>query len=121
MSAWVLQYQLAATPNGSATKWSTNFKDYPGGVESFEFYSGPISSTYGEVFWTSLPETKLPQDIVKRFAGKGMAVVGFEVDQVRKTPDGDVSLPINLAYNHVRHLSLLPELSASRTAPPSLY
>ena len=25
---------------------------------------------------------------------------GFEVDQVRKTPEGDVSLPINLAYNH---------------------
>ena len=32
-------YLLAPTPNGSATKWSTNFKDYPGGVESFEFYA----------------------------------------------------------------------------------
>eukprot|EP01043_Picozoa_sp_COSAG02_P075684 COSAG02_NODE_15725_length_1146_cov_1.071633_2_plen_99_part_00 len=62
---------------------------------------GPVTSTYGEVFWTSLPEVQLPQEIVERFKGKGMAVVGFEVDQVRKTPEGDVSLPINLAYNHV--------------------
>lgn len=90
------EYLLAPTPNGS-TSWSTSFKDYPGGVESFEFYAGPISSTYGEVFWTGLPKVDLPSDIVERFRGKGMAVVGFEVDQVRKTPEGDVSLPINLA------------------------
>jgi hypothetical protein len=30
----------------------------------------------------------------------GMAIVGFEADQVRKTPEGDVSVPINVAYNH---------------------
>eukprot|EP00657_Telonema_sp_P-1_P005811 TRINITY_DN23513_c0_g1_i1.p1 TRINITY_DN23513_c0_g1~~TRINITY_DN23513_c0_g1_i1.p1 ORF type:complete len:262 (-),score=54.98 TRINITY_DN23513_c0_g1_i1:185-970(-) len=29
-----------------------------------------------------------------------MAVVGFEMDQVRRTPEGDVSVPINAAYNH---------------------
>ena len=29
-----------------------------------------------------------------------MAVVGYEVDQVRRTPDGDVSVPISMAYNH---------------------
>ena len=93
------EYLLAQTPNGKGN-WSTSFKDYPGGVESFEFYAGPVKSTYGEVFWTSLPEAKLPDDIVQRFKGKGMAVVGFEVDQVRKGagPNGeDVSLPINLA------------------------
>ena len=66
-------------------------------------YAGPVNSTYGEVFWTSLPTVELPDDIVKRFKGKGMAVVGFEVDQVRQGagPNGeDVSVPINCAYNH---------------------
>jgi hypothetical protein len=38
--------------------------------------------------------------LIKRFHGKGMAVVGFEADQVRRTPEGDVSVPINVAYNH---------------------
>ena len=76
---------------------------------------GPITSTYGEVFWTSLPEVQLPQEIVQRFKGKGMAVVGFEVDQVRKTPEGDVSLPINLAYNHVSEaLPPVPPLPSAR-------
>ena len=30
-----------------------------------------------------------------------MAVVGFEVDQVIRSPEGDVSVPISAAYNHV--------------------
>merc|ERR1719293_291539 len=29
-----------------------------------------------------------------------MAIVGWEIDQVRKTPDGDVSVPISASYNH---------------------
>ena len=37
---------------------------------------------------------------MKRFDGKGMAVVGFEIDQVRRTDSGDVSVPISVAYNH---------------------
>ena len=90
------EYLLAQTPRGHGN-WTTNFKDYPGGVESFTFYAGPINSTYSEVFWTSLPEVNLPAEIVKRCKGKAMAIVGFESDQVRRTPDGDVSLPINLA------------------------
>ena len=111
------EYLLAPTPKGSATQWSTNFKDYPGGVESFEFYTGSISSTYGEVFWTGLPEVPLPEDIVQRFEGKGMAVVGFEVDQVRRTPEGDVSLPINLAYNHHYGATLLGAGSKMERVP----
>ena len=42
----------------------------------------------------------LPKEIVQRFDGKGMAIVGFEVDQVRRTEAGDVSVPISVAYNH---------------------
>ena len=45
-----------------------------------------------------------PADVVAEFAGgRTMAVVGFEVDQVLKDPHGDgvdVSVPINVVYNH---------------------
>lgn len=65
-----------------------------------EVYSPPITSLYSQVFWTGLDAVPLPSDIVNRYDGRGMAVVGFEVDQVFKHPDGDVSVPINVAYNH---------------------
>ena len=39
-------------------------------------------------------------DIIKRFDGEAIAIVGLEMDQVRKTPKGDVPVPINVAYNH---------------------
>lgn len=96
--------------------YNTNFADYPGGVEYFDVYVGPITHTYAQVFWTALAETPLPSDIVKRFDGKGMAIVGYEVDQVRrkgsKDVDGsilqeDVSVPINVAYNHHHDLTML--------------
>jgi hypothetical protein len=110
-------YLLAPTPNAGKTSWSTRFEDYPGGVESFTFYSDKVSSTYGEVFWTGLPQIPLPADIVKRFKGKGMAVVGFEVDQVRQTPEGDVSLPITHAYNHHYGATLLGAGSRMERVP----
>ena len=65
----------------------------------FEVYHGPITSRYSEVFWKSMTEA-LPEDIVKRFDGKAMAIVGIETDQVRKTPEGDVRVPISASYNH---------------------
>ena len=52
------------------------------------------------MFWKGLPPVDLPADIVARYNGKGMAVVGFELDQVRRTADGDVSVPITCSYNH---------------------
>jgi hypothetical protein len=87
----------------SDVKFPTNYMDYPGGVESFDAYHGPITSTYGEVWWASW-SNDLPKDLVDRFDGKAMAIVGVEMDQVRKTPHGDVSVPINFAYNH-HHVS----------------
>jgi hypothetical protein len=50
----------------------------------------------------------LPDHIVQRFAGKVMAITGYEQDQVLVdpvghpgvNPDKDVSVPINWAYNH---------------------
>ena len=114
------EYLLAPTPKAPNPKFSTSFKDYPGGVESFTVYAGPITSTYSEVFWTALPEVNLPDDIVKRFKGKGMAVVGFEADQVRRGagPNGeDISVPINVAYNHHYSASLLGEGSHMERVP----
>ena len=37
----------------------------------------------------------LPDEIVRRYNGSGMAIVGWEIDQVRRTPKGDVSVPIS--------------------------
>eukprot|EP00658_Telonema_sp_P-2_P055629 TRINITY_DN44215_c0_g1_i1.p1 TRINITY_DN44215_c0_g1~~TRINITY_DN44215_c0_g1_i1.p1 ORF type:complete len:708 (-),score=147.60 TRINITY_DN44215_c0_g1_i1:102-2225(-) len=68
--------------------------------DSFEVYSPNITSLYSQVFWKGLDPVDLPADIVHRYAGKGMAVVGVELDQGRRTPAGDVSVPINVAYNH---------------------
>lgn len=95
-------YILSETPNAHDTQklFPTHFKDYPRPVESFELYSPPIVSLYSQVFWKGLDPVDLPEEIVKKYDGKGMAVVGFEMDQVRRTPDGDVSVPITVAYNH---------------------
>lgn len=80
---------------------------------------GPITHRYGEVFWTELPETKFPDEIVKRFRGKGMAIVGYEVDQVRRKGDKDfdgsiltedVSVPINVACRSSRYRSCVHTL-----------
>lgn len=91
-------YELSKTPNAPGD-FPTDFKNYPGGVEYFDVYHGPITSLYSEVWWTST-SNDLPAEIVKRFDGKVMAIVGMETDQVRKTPEGDVSVPISIAYNH---------------------
>ena len=73
------EYILSPTPNGNDPqhKFPTHFKDYPRGVEYFDVYSPPIKSLYSQVFWTGLPAVPLPADIVSRYHGKGMAVVGF--------------------------------------------
>ena len=60
------------------------------------------------MFWTDQGSTPIPADIVKRFDGKVMAIMGYEQDQVMVQPVGspgakpenDVSVPINWAYNH---------------------
>lgn len=31
-----------------------------------------------QVWWKALPEVALPDELLKRFAGKGMAIVGYE-------------------------------------------
>jgi hypothetical protein len=99
-------YVLSPTPGQDSASFPTNFSDYPGGVEYFEVYHGPINSTYSEVYWTPM-QNAIPADIVQRFAGgKVMAIVGTEIDQVMRVRDNatgelvDVSVPISFAYNH---------------------
>ena len=99
-------YLLSSTPDappGVEHLFPASYSQYPGGAEFFDVYSPPITSTYGEVFWTPLPPVKLPGSIVERFAnGKAMAVIGFECNQVRVNEKGEeVSVPINVAYNHI--------------------
>ena len=94
-------YMLTDPKTGNHIKRDfTTFSNYPGGTEYFDVYSPLITSYYAQVFWTRMEEVKLPQNIIDRFDNKAMAIVGFEVDQVMKTPNGDVSVPINVAYNH---------------------
>jgi len=78
------------------------------GHEHFDVWSPEIATTYGENFWTDMGLQPLPDHIVKRFAGKTMAITGYEQDQVLVEPTGqpgvnpdkDLSVPINWAYNH---------------------
>ena len=99
-------YVISPTPGAAsqtnAPSWARAFADYPnGGAKYFDAYSAPFSTLYSQVWWAGLPPLPLPADVVAEFAGgKVMAVVGFEVDQVMRTPKGDVSVPISAAYNH---------------------
>ena len=78
------------------------------GHEYFDVWAPEIATHYGEVFWTDQGVLSLPDDIIKRFAGKVIAITGYEQDQVMVQPTGqpgvnpklDVSVPINWAYNH---------------------
>merc|ERR1719399_1363351 len=93
-------YPLSTTPRGVPGLMLTRYRDYPGGVESFEVLSPPMTTLYSQVWWRPLAPVNLPADIVQKYKGKGMALVGWEIDQVRHTPEGDVSVPMSASYNH---------------------
>jgi len=76
-------------------------------AEYFEVYSPPIRSHYSQVFWAAMTPVSLPTDIIERFTNHTMAIVGYEVDQVRRvavegstTEFQDIPVPITHAYNH---------------------
>eukprot|EP00908_Phaeocystis_cordata_P010999 Transcript_21841.p1 GENE.Transcript_21841~~Transcript_21841.p1 ORF type:complete len:550 (+),score=198.38 Transcript_21841:123-1772(+) len=105
-------YVITKTPNAGTAAYNTKWGDYRnelGGVEYFDMYVGPFTSLYSQVWWAALPAVEMPDDIKKRFNDSAMAILGYEVDQVRKKGDKDVdgsilaedvSVPINVAYNH---------------------
>ena len=109
---------LSQTPGGKETqkRFPTHFQDYPGKPSFFDVYSPTIRSLYSQVFWKALPPVDLPKEIVQQFDGKGMAVVGFEMDQVRRTKDGDVSVPITVAYNHHFESTMIGKRAAFENA-----
>ena len=94
------EYVFSSTPNGVPGKFPKQYKDYPGGVEAYDAYSAPITTRYSQVWWQPLPPTKLPTEMVQKYANKKMAIVGWEIDQIVKTPSGDISVPISASYNH---------------------
>lgn len=94
------EYPIGQTPGGKPGLFPKQYKDYPGGVESFDVYTPPMTTLYSQVWWQPLAPVDLPSDIVKKYNGSAMAIVGWEIDQVRRTPDGDVSVPISACYNH---------------------
>ena len=69
-------------------------------MRSFDVYSPPIRTQYSQVFWTMMGNVPLPESLVREFAGKAIAVVGYESDQVQKgaTGEEDTRVPITWAY-----------------------
>ena len=116
--AVVVHAQLPGAPgnmNGayrvaSGAKQNVPFNtDYASkGSEYFDVWAPEIATLYAQNFWTDQHNNALPAAIVARFAGKTIAITGYEQDQVMVTPTGqpgahpekDVSVPINWAYNH---------------------
>ena len=113
------EYRISPTPGApQGALFPTNFKDYPGGVESFDAYHGPINTTYGEVWWTT-SEGALPAEIVKRFDGKVMAIVGVEMDQVVRdeATGAESSVPISVSYNHHHNTAIVGKGSRMTALP----
>ena len=103
-------FVLSSTPGSDMSKFPESYSEYPGGAETFDVYSPPITTLYSQVWWKPLPPAPFPDHIVKTYAGKGMAIVGWEIDQVRKGagPNGeDVSVPISASYNHHYGVSMI--------------
>lgn len=91
-----LPYRIANAPDFDTEELSKLY-DY------FDVYSLPIKTLYSQVHWTSHGAIPLPDHIIDRFQdGKVMALMGYEVDQVRDDPvtGEEVSVPITWAYNH---------------------
>ncbi|XP_076071269.1 uncharacterized protein LOC143042717 [Mytilus galloprovincialis] len=97
---------LVASGGNQGVHFNDDYKSK--GHEYFDVYSPEIATHYGEVFWTDLGNNPIPKEIIDRFAGKVMAITGYEQDQVMVNPvskpglnpQNDVSVPINWAYNH---------------------
>ena len=97
----------------SGARQDTSFNDdfASKGHEFFDIWTPEIATTYAENFWTDLGLQSIPDEIVKRFAGKVMAITGYEQDQVLVEPVGspgvnpekDISVPINWAYDPRSH------------------
>jgi hypothetical protein len=95
------EYGIANPHNNG--KFSSNYSQLHPTAEYFDVYSPPISTKYGQVFWTMMDEVQLDPQLVQRFDNKTIAIVGYEADQVIVSKDGagkiisdkDQSVPIS--------------------------
>ena len=94
-------YVISNPDESQGIEWSDDMS-LDGKSEYFDVFSGPITSEYSQVWWTSMPDYPIPAEIVSRFKGKTIAITGYEADQVIVNADGSTgpSIPINHAYNH---------------------
>lgn len=74
-------YYVASGGNQD-TKFNSDYASK--GHEYFDVYSPEIATHYGDVFWHDQGKLDLPAEIVQRFAGKVIAITGYEQDQVSK-------------------------------------
>ena len=88
-----------AIANPDLSKGVTYNLDYTG-QKYFDVYSDIIQTQYSQIWWTMGPNYPIPKEIVEQFAGKVIAITGYEQDQVFNTTQGEVSVPITWAYNH---------------------
>eukprot|EP01079_Euglenida_sp_SAG-EU17-18_P007241 gene7241-6831_t len=116
-------YDLAVTPGGKAGLFPASYKDYPGGAEYYDVYSPPMTTLYSQVWWAPLAPAPFPQavgasthcrrlcvqEMVQKYAGKKVAVVGFECDQPVPAPAPPASPcpPISATYNHHYNAGIL--------------
>mmetsp|Transcript_15290 Transcript_15290/g.35833 ORF Transcript_15290/g.35833 Transcript_15290/m.35833 type:complete len:894 (+) Transcript_15290:100-2781(+) len=113
----------------SGSRQQVNFNDdYAAkGHEYFDIWSKELATRYGEAYWRDQGSMPLPDHIVKRFAGKVIAITGYEHDQVMVRPQGkpgampklDVSVPISWAYNHHYQFWILGKDTELRKVPAS--
>ena len=90
-------YYISNPNTSSSIPFSTVYSNQHSKVEFFDVYSAPITSRYGEVYWTLMDPVNLPSQIVSRFHNKPIAIVGYEMDQVLLD---NTSVPITWSYNH---------------------
>merc|ERR1712223_1850227 len=112
-------YLLSNANTDSPQKWDSSYAKFEN-VEYFDAYSPVINSKYSEVYWTMMDPVPLDQEIIDKFKGKTLAIVGYETDQVMRTASGDVSVPITHAYNHHYCAYMSGSLSEMRSVPGEL-
>ena len=70
------EYIIANPDPNSEKPYSTDFMSKD--VEFFDIISPPIITSYGEVNWQTLEDVYLPSELIQRFDGKIMSLVGWE-------------------------------------------
>jgi hypothetical protein len=86
-----------------ANKHGSFSTDYDNRTSYFDVYSEPIRTRYSEVYWKVQDPIPIDPKIANYFsADRIMAVIGYEVDQVRIDHETgrEISVPITWAYNH---------------------